>query len=487
MSDEVVEELAEEVLGEVVPWDNAAANVELTDEILERPDDLAEDGEELELKQEILSPTVLRLDEWSVRKGREVFDQSDIVKKSYGDFLKSDDLNDLVNMTADFHSASFEPVSELTTKPKNVQLSKYMEALFSTPEFQSLHADTVLDEEMSELATAAFVNGFCKHRVVVATEGEAEGMAGEVARMKAAAEACSGACAEVEQWRDMKQTFGLGGEGSSSFTKMPTAEIRKRFSKIRSNKRLQRICQLAGRYRRMAQACQRRKATHGRDEHAGVSLGGEIESLLPSELSLLANPDTELIVMRRIVERTAMIREFRKIEKVAKGPIVVVVDESGSMNGEPIACAKAIALSLYWIARHQKRWICLVGFSGGTEGNFLPIGTDENRMDELMEWLEHFYSGGTTLDVPLDVLPKRWAEFGLPKGKTDVVMITDACVSVPEKLEKSFLVWKKEQEAKCQVIVIGDEPGDLTKVCDSCFRVSDLGIEQEAVGSVLSI
>lgn len=479
--------MTDEDQGEVVVWDNTEANAALQEEVLERPIGFVEDGDGLAIAEEKVSDTVFELDEWSLRKGREVFEDSDLVQKSYGDFLSTDDKHDLINMTSDFHAAAFEPIVEFAERTKQGQLRKFMEALFQTPEFAQLHRETQLDEELSEMATATFVAEFSNLRVKIAEQGEQDGIKNDIEHLKVAAAVCQQASGEVEQWRDMKQQFGLGGTGGDGFTKMPTSEIRKRFRRIRENRMLQRICQLAGKYRRFAQSCQRRKVSHGNDEVAGITNGNKVNRLIGSELALLADEELQWEVMRRLLERTARVRSMTRVENIAKGPIVVVVDESGSMAGEPIATAKAIALALYWIARHQKRWICMVGFSGGTQGNFLPIGTDENRMDELMNWLEHFYSGGTDMNVPLGVLPSRWSEFGLPKGKTDIVMITDAQASVTKELEKRFNVWKKEVDARCQGIVIGEDPGDLARVFDKAARVDDLGIEQAAVADALSI
>jgi len=77
---------------------------------------------------------------------------------------------------------------------------------------------------------------------------------------------------------------------------------------------------------------------------------------LPVELARLADPEFELDALRRIVERQALCREHHAIEPVGKGPIIVVLDESGSMDGEKCHTAKALALALAWIARQQRRW-----------------------------------------------------------------------------------------------------------------------------------
>jgi hypothetical protein len=61
-----------------------------------------------------------------------------------------------------------------------------------------------------------------------------------------------------------------------------------------------------------------------------------------SEFSLLSDIDTELEFLRKFAEGELEMDEMSATEAEAKGPIVVVLDESGSMSGERIAHAKAI-------------------------------------------------------------------------------------------------------------------------------------------------
>jgi uncharacterized protein with von Willebrand factor type A (vWA) domain len=95
---------------------------------------------------------------------------------------------------------------------------------------------------------------------------------------------------------------------------------------------LRRICDHAGRLRRLAQSRQRLKTAHGVDEVAGVEPGGDLGRLLPAELARLMLPETELDALRRLAERQALSLQLRGSEPVGKGPVMVVVDESGSME-----------------------------------------------------------------------------------------------------------------------------------------------------------
>lgn len=429
------------------------------------------------------SPTALELDDWSLRRGREVLDASKRLQDVF-DLGGTDweDRHQAALATADFHSAAFEPAPQLAKRCKNERLSRYMRQLFETPEFQALHAETQLDETASEIAAASFAEQWVQ---LAKTDEPADEFKSDMQCLKAASQALGEAASSVSNLRDAQASLGLGaGSGGGGLTSQALAAV---FKRVQGSRALKRICELAGRYRRFAQAQQRKKTLHGRDDVVGVVLDGDVGRLLPHELAALDDPDLELDVMRRIVERQAMCRDHRGIEGKARGPIVVVVDESGSMNGEPIYTAKAMALALAWVARHQRRWCCLVGFSEGPHGTFCVIPPGKENPQELLAWLEHFYNGGTTLDVPLDVLPAKWEELGCPKGKTDIVCITDAVVGVPDDMRDRFLAWKRQEQVKMITLVLNSDPGNIGQVSDRVHCVRSLSLEEDAVGEALNV
>lgn len=437
------------------------------------------------------SETALQLDDWSLRRGAEVLAESEKLRGLFDvptfdidqPLGKPAELSQAQLATADFHAAAFEPSPQIAERCKNERIHRYMKNLMETPEFQQLHSETQLDESASEIATAAFAEKWVEYSKQAEPEGEFKK---DMQAMGAAAGALQQASQEVAELRDAQDALGLGhgGEGSS---KLNCAQLSGMLKRVKDSQALKRICERAGRFRRYMQARQRKKTLHGLDDVVGVVLDGEISRLLPTELAALDDEDLENDILRRIVERQAMCRDYRGLESKAKGPIVIVVDESGSMSGDPIYNAKAIALSLASLAQSQHRYCCLVGFSGGTEGTFCVLPPGRRDQEALLDWLEHFFGQGTTLEVPLEVLPARWKELGCPRGITDLIIVTDAVCHIPEPMRESFLVWKAVEQVKLITLVMGHEPGDMTLVSDRVHCVSTLGIEEEAVAEVLSI
>jgi uncharacterized protein with von Willebrand factor type A (vWA) domain len=306
-----------------------------------------------------LSPTALKLDEWGLRRGRELRAESERLHK-----LPLDDF-----AAADFHAAAFEPEPELLSACRDARRHQFLTMLMETPDYHALHADTRLNDTAASIAAVSFAEAFAGEDSDESASGgtdHGDGMAGEMATLRAVGKALAEAAKEVEAIKEAEGALGFGPSSPGGNDAQSIAEL---YRRVRDDPALKRICELAGRFRRVAQSKQRRKAIHGMDDVVGVEPGGEIGRLLPAELAKLAMPELELDTLRRIVERQALCREHHSTEPVAKGPIIVVVDESGSMEGERVHTAKALALAMAWIARQQRRWCGLIALTPATPAN----------------------------------------------------------------------------------------------------------------------
>jgi len=444
------------------------------------------------------SPTALQLDAWSMRRGAEAIEGdvlAPILNERFGH-----DLDGAAHVAADCLAAAFEPSPQLAEACTDETRARFFRNLLDTEDYRALHAETQLDAMASELAAGHFAQGYC---ALAAKEADAQQnqppgnqpqtpqeqarqeMHRDLRALTAASQALQQATQDVGDLRDAQRAMG---DDPSNPKAMDPAALKARFQRIRNSQRLRAIMANAGRYRRLAQAKQRQKTRHGQDDVVGVELGNDLGRLLPAELAALTDPDLELDALRRYLERGLMQRDYRGIETKAKGPIVVVVDESGSMNGDRIETAKATALAMAWIARHQDRYCCLVGFSEDSQGNWHIERPGQADQDRLLAWLEHMYGGGTKPAVPLVTLPKRWEEIGAPKGQTDIILITDGLLRVEPETRERYNAWKAQEQAKLYTLIIGEpSPGDLAGVSDRVWTLPDLSIEQDAIQEVVSI
>jgi uncharacterized protein with von Willebrand factor type A (vWA) domain len=432
-----------------------------------------------------VSPSCFNLDDWEIEQGKRLW--------SVGIRNKTGDETDLI--FADCFAAAFRQYPEIECLCTDARFAEFMQTLLESTGFNVLHESTRSNVMASDMAAVSFAEQYAK-LVQEDEKKETEKKAKQfpntstkeepkdhISCIAAAGRALQKAQEEVEEFESMCKAFGsepsTGGQTNVN-------QIKEMFHKVKNNQQLRRIIELAGRYRMSAQSKQRQKVKHGYDDMIGIELAGDIGRLLPVELALLADEDLELDALRRLVEKQSMCRLYEGREPQAKGPVVICVDESGSMNGEPIAQAKAFCLAMYWIARHQKRQCILVSFHCGRDSYcFAP-----HSPATLIDWLEHFYGGGTDLHVPLVEVPKMWDDpyCKIEKGKTDLIVVTDACLSVDPVMKEFFLKWKEKEKVKVQTIVIGANGDSVKEISDQVHCVQQMvTVDSEAVQSAFSI
>jgi uncharacterized protein with von Willebrand factor type A (vWA) domain len=438
------------------------------------------------------SPTALHLDDWGLRRGRDVLRESGRLRECLAGL---GDEERRAHAVADFHAAAFETDPRLQEACVDPLRLEFVRQLKETPEYHGLRASTVLNDTASEIAATAFAAQYAElHRERTRGEKEATGeghgaggaggFEGEVAVLKRVSRALAEATKEVEEAREAAAALGMGPGAPGSNDPRAIAAL---YRRVRSDPTLRRVCELAGRYRRVAQSKQRHKAVHGMDDVVGVVTDGDLGRLLPHELAKLAVPEFEDDTLRRLVERQTMCREYAGVEPVAKGPIIVSVDESGSMEGEKAHTAKALALALAWVARRQRRWVALVAYSGDSGERLLAL--PPGRWDEaaLMDWLAGFIGRGSSLDVPVREMPHYYEQLRAPAGATDVIFITDALCRIAPGLRDQFNAWKQQVRARLITLVIASTPGDLAAISDEVHQVDSLAATEAGVERVLSI
>lgn len=437
------------------------------------------------------SETAFVLDRWDRRRGK------DLLETFRGAIPVGDDHAALA--MADFYAAAYQPDPVLAQKCSDQQRHEFLEQLLETPEYHALHSRTAINDVASELACGSFAQAYGV-LVADAQKQQPEGSAGGSGKnafkkkmkvISAIGNGLKNASNVVSDYEDARDAFGSGlGNGGNG--KMDTKALANLFKRVRDNKSLARICELAGRYRRRGQSMQRRKIVHGRDDVVGIELSGDLGRAVPNELAYLVVPELELLELRKIAENQLLSREYRGVEKIARGPVMIFLDESGSMSGEPSYHAKAFALTMAWIAQHQKRWCTLVAFSGGADKESMRaivLEPGKWKQEDLFGWLEGFIGGGTTVEwLDRKYMEPMYAAAKAPEGKTDVVIVTDAEVGLSESARKSCLAWKADSKAKIISLVIGcDDAGALKGVSDKWFAVPSLDVESEAVAEAFSI
>ena len=135
-------------------------------------------------------------------------------------------------------------------------------------------------------------------------------------------------------------------------------------AKLMNDQRLRQIMKLAGRMRRMADSNRRVRDPQGRTEVVGVTTGNDIVRALPTELSLMKNKTLRRSQLIKFAESKMAQYKMEGVEPMGKGPIVVMLDTSGSMmSGDRIMWAAACTLACMGTAIKEKRTFTVIGFN----------------------------------------------------------------------------------------------------------------------------
>lgn len=234
-------------------------------------------------------------------------------------------------------------------------------------------------------------------------------------------EAADLALGEIRELQAGMAALGAGTQpGVASRVKGPASEVRKLLQK---NSRVRRIAQIAGRMKIRAREAQRSKVNYVPEQIVDVTLGAELQRLLPSETMLLAEGETELLLLKKLLERQALEYRLEGREREDQGPIILCVDGSGSMKGARHEWAMGLALALLEICATQRRAFALLHFDTVVQKEWLVTKPAGLPLDLLAEMVCYFSDGGTDFAPPLNRARDLILTSGL--SKADVILLTD--------------------------------------------------------------
>jgi uncharacterized protein with von Willebrand factor type A (vWA) domain len=196
-----------------------------------------------------------------------------------------------------------------------------------------------------------------------------------------------------------------------------------------NNPTLRKVAELYGRLDKHIRFMRAKRTVGGQDEIVDLKLGDELRRVHPMELANLADDDLEDDFFMRYLAGEIIVYDTVGEEHAGRGPIVMVVDESGSMGGERNVWAKAMAACLLNICRREKRDFAYVGFGSANEMVSFQFPTKQAlAAQSIVDMCSHFFGGGTTPIVGTTEA-KRIMENAAEFKKADIVMVGDGQAS----------------------------------------------------------
>lgn len=209
-----------------------------------------------------------------------------------------------------------------------------------------------------------------------------------------------------------------------------------------------------------------------------VEQGDNIPRALPSELALLGELDTESLFYKRYAvkelqqlsspgrDKPAKSDEDKNKPRLTKGPIVVAIDTSGSMSGNPIKIAFSLLLQLLRKAKKEGRKCFLISFSVRAKS------TDLSRLgnwNKLESFLSDGFSGGTDGEQMLSQAMKVLDEGTFEMA--DILIISDFEFPKPIATTQDRMEKNRQKGTKFYGLQIGDSSRTYDKILDRLWQI----------------
>lgn len=310
-----------------------------------------------------------------------------------------------------------------------------------------------------------------------AEAGEA-GQGGRSGLMGALSDALDGARGEAQELNAGRSMFGMS---SQQLSHLPLAE-QVRLGELLNGLSLRKWLELMG---QLLNAAGTPGVAAGHQRISGVRLSDDLEHMVGAELASAAHPVLRLEHLARLADGELLTYDFTGEQ--ARGPVVICVDESSSMNDAGPAdergrvvprkiWAKAFALAVTVRMRREGRPVRIVSFSSA---NQQQVWADDPA--SLMRFAESFQGGMTAFEPALDLAAREARDLGdttstlhsSPNVAAAIVLVTDDDRAAPSK---RWLDSWAETSAEWDVygVSVGVKVGQaLAAMCSQTVAVRD--------------
>lgn len=233
-------------------------------------------------------------------------------------------------------------------------------------------------------------------------------------------------------------------------------------------------------------------APDSRTHTDGIHKSDDIPRMLPMEGSLYTHPIFRKLWKAKFIERSLVCYEIKGVQRrsvlveetvqqerqvnrrLERGPIIVCLDTSGSMQGVPETVAKAITLEAMRLAHAENRQCLLFAFGGRGSVKEHALELTPAGIEGLCEFLAMSFSGGTDVEGPLLKACERIESDSW--SRADVILVSDGQFTVPEGAMEVLKKAKDTRALRVHGLLITPHRQDaieMAKVCDPLHQFSD--------------
>ena len=228
----------------------------------------------------------------------------------------------------------------------------------------------------------------------------------------------------------------------------------------------------------------------------GITRSDDISRMLPSEAALLGHPKLKILWHAKRAEQALLsyqaegvlsthipvseaqasnsptIQKRPKGDEI-KGPIILCIDSSGSMKGDPERIAKAISLEVVRLAGKEQRACYLYIFSGPGEILKMELEFSFYGIRQIISFLQNSFHGGTDVTETVKIACKRISE--KKWRKADILLISDGLFRIDNKFENEINAIKTKYKLRIHGLLVGGwRTDDMLTICQPLYTFDNL-------------
>lgn len=224
----------------------------------------------------------------------------------------------------------------------------------------------------------------------------------------------------------------------------------------------------------------------GKNRIQTVRFSDSINNLLPMEAAKLLNPSLKKkfyadMLEGKLLSYQLLGKHYRGPPRIKpRGPMIVLVDTSGSMHGAPQTLAKSAVLAMAKQMLSQQRDMKVILFASTSQHLEIELSSRKKMSEKFLNFLLYTFGGGTDFNTALASGLKSLKEKDFQGA--DLLFITDGKSEVSDELVLAR--WeeaKKKYNAKVYSLVIGSSgAGGLSEISNYTYFVE---MELDSEGS----
>jgi uncharacterized protein with von Willebrand factor type A (vWA) domain len=196
----------------------------------------------------------------------------------------------------------------------------------------------------------------------------------------------------------------------------------------------------------------------------GATFSNDVTKAFPAELALAGTPQGRALFALKFSQKTILTKDYTAQQKnLGKGPVVMYIDVSGSMSGEPELWSKAIAFVVAEEALKENRKVFINLFDTRIE-HTVELIPKSNNLSTMLDFIGTWILGGGT---SFNAVLSHAVDKGCRDSRADILMITDGHSDINETLKRKVNTFKAATGTQWSTVCIN------TDIPDVCRGFSD--------------